>query len=267
MKRLIIICLVAMIGASASVFAQTEEKKVNDALATIWARQLDSKYKDSPEARKAYFDGLSRALQLDKSNPRELGLKDGLSLRDSFLKMREIGLPLEEKALIDAMKVFFIDGKEPLLSNAEAQLVLESYIAAKNGPETLDAAKETAWVADKAKLPNARTLESGVVIVTHSAGSGASPTDADTARVRYTGRLSDGKQFDSTGDETIDIPLNRVIKGFAEGLRNMKVGGHYTIFIPPHLAYGETGAGSGTIPGNAALEFEITLVNVLHNKK
>ena len=267
MKRLLSLYLAIVFFSSVCVFAQTDQQRVNDALATIWARQLESRFKDSPEARRAYFDGLARALRLDSSNPRELGLKDGLSLRDSFLKMRELGLPLDENTLINAMKAFLLEGKSPSLSNAEAQLVLESFVADKNGQKTLDAAKEAAWVAEKAKLPDAKTLECGVVIVTLTEGGGATPSDADTARVRYSGRLSDGKVFDSTGDETIDIPLNRVIKGFAEGLKNMKTGGKYSIFIPPHLAYGETGAGGGTIPGNAALEFEITLVDVIIGKK
>ncbi|MBO7382676.1 MAG: FKBP-type peptidyl-prolyl cis-trans isomerase [Muribaculaceae bacterium] len=262
MKRFSTFLLSAIILSSA-LFAQDDSKKVNEALATIWSQQLESKYNDSPEARKAYLDGLSRALQLDTSNPRDLGLKDGIALRDALLKMKEIGLPLDAKAISESLNDFLLGGKKPTMTEAEAKLALESFVAANNPDPKLDINKENAWVAEKSALPNAKTLGSGVVVVTHKEGTGDSPTDADTAKITYTGRLSNGTVFDQTGDETIDIPLSRVIKGFAEGLRQMKTGGHYTIYIPSHLAYGETGAGAGTIPGNAALEFEIKLIDII----
>ena len=99
MKRLSAFLLSAIILSSA-LFAQDNSKKVNEALATIWSQQLESKYNDSPEARKAYLDGLSRALQLDTSNPRDLGLKDGIALRDALLKMKEIWIPIKIESLI-----------------------------------------------------------------------------------------------------------------------------------------------------------------------
>lgn len=267
MKRFSLIALIAVL--SVAIFAQNTPQAgsndVNTALASIWGRQLVGKYSDSPEARAAYFDGLSRALQLDTSNPRDLGLKEGLDLRGALLNMRQMGLPLDEKALIEALRKVVIDRKAPVYSNDDAQKILEDYIRARQPevPDSLDAKAEAQWVASKAALPGAKVLPSGVVVVTHEEGSGASPADTETARVRYTGRMSSGRVFDSTGEETIDIPLNRVIKGFAEGLRQMKAGGHYTIYIPSHLAYGKTGAGSGTIPPNASLEFEIHLIDII----
>lgn len=51
-----------------------------------------------------------------------------------------------------------------------------------------------------------------------------------------------------------------VIKGWDQGLVDMKVGGARTLTIPPDLAYGSTGQGS--IPANATLVFDITLISV-----
>jgi FKBP-type peptidyl-prolyl cis-trans isomerase len=49
-----------------------------------------------------------------------------------------------------------------------------------------------------------------------------------------------------------------VIKGFAEGLKLMRLGGKYRVIIPSELAYGERGI-NGVVPGNAALDFTVTL--------
>ncbi|MCK5923810.1 MAG: FKBP-type peptidyl-prolyl cis-trans isomerase, partial [Methylococcales bacterium] len=75
--------------------------------------------------------------------------------------------------------------------------------------------------------------------------------------------LIDGTEFDSSykRGETIQFPLNGVIKGWTEGLQLMTVGSKYELYIPSELGYGERGAGQ-SIPGNAALVFEVELVSV-----
>ena len=86
---------------------------------------------------------------------------------------------------------------------------------------------------------------------------------AQQVTVNYTGKLaSNGKVFDSTaGKSPISFPMGGVIKGFAEGLLTMKVGGKRTVYIPTALGYGATGAGSA-VPPNADLIFEIELISI-----
>ena len=100
-------------------------------------------------------------------------------------------------------------------------------------------------------------------------GTGASPATGQTCVMHYTGWLwvngAKGSKFDSSVDrgQPFEFPIGRgrVIKGWDEGVATMKIGGKRTLLIPPHLGYGERGAG-GKIPPGATLLFEVELLGV-----
>ncbi|MDP9225992.1 MAG: FKBP-type peptidyl-prolyl cis-trans isomerase [Actinomycetota bacterium] len=98
-------------------------------------------------------------------------------------------------------------------------------------------------------------------------GTGAEATRGSSIQVKYVGKLSSGKVFDSSAKHggkpySTRIGVGAVIPGWDEGVPGMRVGGVRNLLIPPALAYGSTGAGS--IPPNATIEFTIKLVAVSH---
>jgi len=107
--------------------------------------------------------------------------------------------------------------------------------------------------------------QSGLEYIEVEAGTGTQAAAGKVVSVHYTGKLQDGKVFDSsiTRGEPITFPLGKgnVIKGWDEGIALMKVGGKAQLIIPPNLGYGENGAG-GVIPPNATLVFDVELVSI-----
>ena len=89
------------------------------------------------------------------------------------------------------------------------------------------------------------------------------PKATDTVEVHYHGTLTNGEVFDSSVDrgKTISFPLNRVSKGWTEGLQLLALGGKIKLVIPPELGYGEQGA-PPKIPGGATLVFEVELFKI-----
>jgi peptidylprolyl isomerase len=108
------------------------------------------------------------------------------------------------------------------------------------------------------------TTASGLKYVDLVVGTGASPAVTDIVTVNYTGTLDNGTVFDASRQHggPVSFPLNKVIKGWTEGVSSMKIGGTRKLVIPPDLAYGPQGAGNGAIPPNATLTFIVELLEV-----
>ncbi|XP_078491879.1 uncharacterized protein LOC100175378 [Ciona intestinalis] len=87
----------------------------------------------------------------------------------------------------------------------------------------------------------------------------------DTLSMHYTGVVKDGEEFDSSikRGQPFEFKLGagQVIGGWDQGLLGMCVGEKRKLVIPPHLGYGDQGAG-GKIPGGATLVFTVELLKI-----
>lgn len=116
--------------------------------------------------------------------------------------------------------------------------------------------------ANKAR-DGVRTTSSGLQYEVLRSSDGPMPKAVDSVEVHYRGTFIDGTEFDSSykRGEPARFPLDRVIRGWTEGLQLMSVGSKYRFFIPSQLAYGENGPpaiGPGT-----TLIFEVELLGII----
>ena len=102
-----------------------------------------------------------------------------------------------------------------------------------------------------------------IEVIKEGAGDGAAK--GQSISVDYTGKLTDGKVFDSSIPRgqpfTLVLGGGQVIPGWEMGLLGMKVGEHRRLTIPPALAYGKNGIG-GVIPPNATLIFDVEMKSI-----
>lgn len=119
------------------------------------------------------------------------------------------------------------------------------------------------FLNENAKKEKVVTLESGLQYEVLTEGSGEKPTSTSNVTCHYHGTLLNGTIFDSSVQrgQPATFPLNRVIKGWTEGLQLMNVGSKYRFFIPPHLAYGNR-AVSAEIGPNSTLIFDVELLSI-----
>ena len=109
----------------------------------------------------------------------------------------------------------------------------------------------------KSNSINYTTDPSGILYEIITPGNTTKPTATNTITVTYKGLLMNGTQFDAG---TITYPLNQLIQGWVIALPKIGVGGEIKVLIPSSLGYGTRG--SGSIPGNSPLYFEIKLSGV-----
>lgn len=165
--------------------------------------------------------------------------------------------------LAKALDDVFSGGKLAM-DQGQANQIFSEYMTAKNkksGASQLEEGQK--FLEENKKRPEVKTTASGLQYEVLKATEGPKPKATDKVTVHYKGTLLNGQTFDSSYDrgETIEFPLNGVIKGWTEGVQLMSVGSKYKFFIPYNLAYGEQGAG-GSIKPFSTLVFEVELFKI-----
>ena len=140
-----------------------------------------------------------------------------------------------------------------------------------SGPSSPKAqAKPPTSPTAKPQLPaskNEITTASGLKYRVLKEGTAAKPVRGQKISVHYTGRLENGKVFDSSVLQErpplqFPVGVGRVIKGWDEALLDMRLGEKRLLTIPSHLAYGARSI-PNLIPAHSTLIFEVELVGLL----
>lgn len=175
------------------------------------------------------------------------------------------GAGFDPEAFIAAFRDVFGDGGR--LSDADLQAAFSELQAIQQEAQAQAAvaalAENKSWMAAKAAEDGIEATESGILYQILTDADGAKPAATDSVTVHYTGRLTDGKVFDSSVERgsPATFPLNRVIPGWTEVLQLMPTGSKWDVWIPSDLGYGTRGAGDD-IPPNAILHFTIELLSI-----
>ena len=143
------------------------------------------------------------------------------------------------------------------------RIINTAFMAARTEIRERNLASGSAFLAENSQRPEVIVTPSGLQYEVIQEGTGVMPGFRDVVLVHYLGRTLDGIVFDTTYEEgyPVEIPLDRVIPGWSEGLRTMREGGMSILYIPPDLAYGENGTG-GPIGPNAVIIFEVELLAI-----
>lgn len=137
--------------------------------------------------------------------------------------------------------------------------------AAAAAKPSAEQSRNSALMASLVNTSSSSRTVQGVLIEELAAGQGAQARPGRRIRVHYVGKLkSNGKIFDSSTKKpfTFRLGAGEVIRGWDIGCDGMLVGGKRRLTIPPQKAYGKAGA-PPTIPGNATLVFDVTLLDVM----
>lgn len=106
---------------------------------------------------------------------------------------------------------------------------------------------------------NAQKSDTGLYYVIDEPGTGEQPSITSNVTVAYKGYFTSGKIFDQSKPEGINFNLQKVIKGWTEGIQYFKEGGSGMLLVPAHLGYGN---GRPGIPGGSVLVFDVKLIKV-----
>lgn len=303
MKRMIIMALVVMAGASLNIGTATAgkpKKKKGEPVAQQQVRLATSSDSISYAAGKASTLGLMEYLQqqyqVDTAYMADVidGFKEAMEQgADPHFTAHNAGVQIAkmamERILPGTQKQFegtgdsitidlFNAGFLSELTNDSSVYTMEA--ARKFFDDRLKTAREasqkdyieknTRWLAENKVKAGVKTTASGLQYKVLRAGNGPIPTKDDKVTVKYEGRMIDGTVFDSSykrNPQTSTFGVSQVIKGWTEALCMMSVGSKWELYIPQDLAYGSRQAGNINPYSTLIFTVELEAVEVAKAKQ
>ena len=258
MKKLSTFAALLLLAGTSAASAQTGQQPAQKPAQQPAAQQPAQK----PAQPQAQAAPGNKPQSLDQRASYIIGFNLG-----SSLKQQEINVTpdLIIQGLRDGL-----GGNKALLTDEEMQAAMTEFqqsLMARQEEKTKAASAKNKKEADDFLAANKGkqgvvTTASGLQYQILQQGTGATPKETDKVTVHYKGTLADGTVFDSSYDrgQPAQFIVNQVIPGWVEAMQLLKVGSKARLFIPPALAYGESGAGQEIGP-NAMLIFEVELLN------
>lgn len=205
------------------------------------------------------------ALESDKAKfSYAMGMDVGSSLG-------QVGTDIDTDAFVEAFRTSIAKG-ETRLKAEEAKKIQQAFFMKKQKEQhekmqasgTANKTTGEAFLAANKQKDGITTTASGLQYEVLTPAEGDKPAATQTVKVHYRGTLIDGTEFDSSykRGEPATFPLNRVIRGWTEGVQLMSPGSKYRFFVPSELGYGERGAGADIGP-NSTLIFEVELLEIV----
>ncbi|MCC8071710.1 MAG: FKBP-type peptidyl-prolyl cis-trans isomerase [Bacteroidales bacterium] len=295
MKKIIIACgaLVMLLStASCGGSSSAEPKDLADSMAYYIGRsqgaQFAQHFSTLPEAdrekikKESFLRGFKQIIsQADTNDMGYLyGVNFGMQVAQQLLQCQQNGINVNSEELYrNFASAFMADSVNAQTINADNTGFQATMMKVQQVQrDRQDAARRAAREAKEAEAnqnieagkkyidqlkandSSIQTTESGLSYKVVKQGSGKLPAKDGKVKVKYTGKLIDGTEFDSSKGEAVEFPMTGVIAGFAEGLAMMNPGSQYILYIPSDIAYGNNS--QGNIPGGSTLVFDVEMVSV-----
>lgn len=213
----------------------------------------------------ALLAGSALAAELE-TDAQKLGYIIGMDIGSS---LKQQGAELDLDSLFEAIRATYND-EALAMTPEEAASVREEFIAKRRAEAeeqrqsqgAANAAEGDKFLLENRVKEGVQVTESGLQYKVVQMGDGAKPAATDRVTVHYRGTLLNGEEFDSSysRNQPMTFQLDQVIPGWTEGVQLMPVGSKFMFYIPPGLAYGESGG--GPIGPNATLIFEVELLGI-----
>ena len=204
----------------------------------------------------------------------QAGLNIGMQL-NGYITYLSRANNIDRKEVIDAFKKAFMNDSFPnsnevdaimrtLTEKAEENIRLKEQADKENSPEAIQNMKTGEAYINRLKQEDAsiKTTDSGLSYKAVAEGEGENIKDGDEVLVNYVFKLIDGKILQETGDKPARLSVNGVIPGFAEGLKMMKKGSKYTLYIPGKIGYGVNGIPQLGVGSNTMLIYDVEVVEI-----
>lgn len=182
----------------------------------------------------------------------------GAQIGSGFLNAKQAKVDIDLSSFTTAV-TDSLEKKKTQMSIEQASQTLQ---AVEDGLTKQNREKGEAFLKENKGKEGVKTTASGLQYKINKEGTGKQPKATDQVSVSYVGKLADGTEFDSSQGKPVSFTLDRVIKGWSEGLQLLKEGSEATLYIPADLAYGKNPPPQSPIMPDSVLIFDVKLEKV-----